>query len=161
MKAKEKESLVRLNEASGYYVEEIYNDDTEAVLCIIPDRLDLGFAISDEMFREACKCEGYVKDFHAVKSMAVEDLVHFDREGNGWSRRMSPTIMRPELYYESESLAVEIIRMEFLKYILLQDGREWFNPAMSKELTADTLKFMMKKQVKTTFVCLLKSKKGS
>ena len=161
MRAKEKESLMRLNEAAGYHVEEIYNDDTEAVLCIIPDRSDLGFAISDEMFREACKCEGHVKDFHAVKSMAVEDLVHFDREENGWSRRMSPTIMRPELYYESESLAVEIIRMEFLKYILLQDGREWFNPAMSKELTADTLKFMMKKQVTTTFVCLLKSKKGS
>ena len=161
MKAKEKESLVRLNEASGYYVEEIYNDDTEAVLCIIPDRSDSGLAVSDEMFRKACGCKGHVKDFHAIMSMAVEDLVTFERKGNSWTHRISPMNVRKDFYYETESLAMEVTRVEFLKYILLRDGREWFNPAMSKELTADTLKFMMKKQVKTTFVCLLKSKKGS
>lgn len=156
---KEKEELMRMNREAGYYVEEIYDDGNEAVLCIIPNLSDPGLAVSDEMFRKAC--EGHVKDFHAVMSMAVEDLVTFDRKGDGWTHRISPMNVRKDFYYETESLAMEVTRVEFLKYILLRDGREWFNPAMSKELTADTLKFKMKEQVTTTFVCLLKSKKGS
>ena len=157
---KTKEELVRLNKEIGYHVEEIYDDGTEAVVCIIPNLSDPELAVSDEMFRKAGK--GHIRDFNAVITMAVEDLVSFDRKGDGWTHSLSPMNMRTDLYYETESLAVEVIRMEFLKYILLRGGQEWFNPAMSKELTADTLNFLMKKdQVTTTFVCLFKSKKGS
>ena len=161
MMNKEKEELMRLNKESGYYVEEIYDDDTEAVVCIIPNLSDSGLAVSDEMFRKACGCKGHVKDFHAIMSMAVEDLVTFERKGNSWTHRISPMNVRKDFYYETESLAMEVTRVEFLKYILLRDGREWFNPALKKALTADTLKFKMKEQMTTTFVCLLKLKKGS